>query len=69
MGGHYEKDIMRQLQEVMARLDKTEQEVKDTKKSWKKEVREIKADFAVERKQLKTNKKFRDRIVRSKSGK
>ena len=54
MGGHYEKDIMRQLQEVMARLDKTEQEVKDTKKSWKKEVREIKADFAVERKQLKT---------------
>ena len=48
MGGHYEKDIMRQLQEVMARLDKTEQEVKDTKKSWKKEVREIKADFAVE---------------------
>ena len=35
MGGHYEKDIMRQLQEVMARLDKTEQEVKDTKKAWK----------------------------------
>ena len=70
MGGHYEKDIMRQLQEVMARLDKTEQEVKDTKKSWKKEVREIKADFAVERKQLKTkDKKFRGRIVRSKSGK
>lgn len=54
MGGHYEKDIMRQLQEVMERLDKTEQEVKDTKKSWKKEVKELKADFAVERKQLKT---------------
>lgn len=36
MGGHYEKDIMRQLQEVMARLDKTEQEVKDTKNHGKK---------------------------------
>lgn len=54
MGGHYEKDIMRQLQEVMERLDKTEQKVDDTKKAWKKEVREIKAEFSVERKQLKT---------------
>ena len=54
MGGHYEKDIMRQLQEVMARLDKTEQKVDDTKKAWKKEVKEIKAEFSVERKQLKT---------------
>lgn len=54
MGGHYEKDIMKQLQEVMARLDKTEQKVEDTKKSWKKEVKEINAKFAVERKKLKT---------------
>lgn len=54
MGGHYDKDIMKQLQEVMLRLDKTEQEVKDTRKSWKKEVKEIKAGFAVERKKLKT---------------
>lgn len=54
MGGHYDRDIMRQLQEVMERLDKTEQEVKDTRKSWKKEVKEIKAEFSIERKQLKT---------------
>lgn len=54
MGGHYEKDIMRQLQDVMARLDKTEQKVDDTKKAWKKEVKEINAKFAVERKKLKT---------------
>lgn len=54
MGGHYEKDIMKQLQEVMLRLDKTEQEVKDTKKSWKKEVKEVKEKFAVERKKLKS---------------
>lgn len=54
MGGHYEKDVMKQLQEVMERLDKTEQEVKDTKKAWKKEVKELKADFAAERKKLKT---------------
>lgn len=54
MGGHYEKDIMRQLQEVMARLDKAEQKVDDTKKAWKKEVKEIKAEFSVERKQLKS---------------
>lgn len=54
MVAHYEKDIMRQLQEVMERLDKTEKKVDDTKKAWKKEVKEIKADFAIERKQLKT---------------
>lgn len=54
MGGHYEKDIMKQLQDVMLRLDKTEQEVKDTKKSWKKEVKEVKEKFAVERKKLKS---------------
>lgn len=54
MGGHYENDIMKQLQEVMARLDETEQKVEDTKKSWKKEVKEINAKFAVERKKLKT---------------
>lgn len=53
MGGNYERDVFKQLQEVMARLDKTEQEVKDTKKSWKKEVKEIKAEFAIERKALK----------------
>ena len=53
MGGNYERDVFKQLQEVMARLDKTEQEVKDTKKSWKKEVKGIKAEFAVERKALK----------------
>ena len=45
---------MRQLQEVMARLDKTEQKVDDTKKAWKKEVKEINAKFAIERKKLKT---------------
>lgn len=54
MGGHYEKDIMKQLQEVMLLLDETKQEVKDVKKSCKKEVKEIKDKFAVERKQLKS---------------
>lgn len=52
MGDHYEKDIMRQLQEVMERLDKTEQEVKDTRKSRKKEVKELKTEFAAKRKEL-----------------
>ena len=54
MGGNYEKDVFKQLQEVMARLDKTEKKVEDTKKSWKREVKEIKADFAIKEKKFKT---------------
>lgn len=73
MGGHYEKDIMKQLQEVLARCDKLEQKVDDTKRSWKKEVKQIKADFAVERRQLKSeikelkteNKKLREEFAQA----
>ena len=78
MGGHYENDIMRQLQEVLARCDKLDKKVDDTKTAWKKEVKQIKSDFAVERKQFKgkikeletelttvktENKKLKKRVV------
>lgn len=66
MGGHYDKDIMKQLQEVMERLDKTEQEVKDTKKEWKKEVKELKAEtkrLKAENKALRAKLEEKDKRI------
>ncbi|MHB8062686.1 MAG: IS66 family transposase [Ruminiclostridium sp.] len=54
MGGNYEKDIFRQLQEIMTRCDGMSQEIKDIKKEHKQELKSqeirFQEDFAKERK-------------------
>lgn len=56
MGGHYEKDIYRQLQELMGRVDSMSKELKDSKKEFKWELKtqeiNLKEEFRQERKQL-----------------
>jgi len=56
MSGHYEKDIFRQLQELMSRCDDMSLEIKNIKKEqkWELKTQEIslREEFAVERKVL-----------------
>jgi transposase len=56
MGRNYEKDIFRQLQELMSRCDDMSQNIKDIKKEHKAELKaqeiRLKDEFAVERKAL-----------------
>lgn len=56
MGGHYENDIYRQLQELMGRVDTMSRELKDSKKEFKWELKtqeiNLKEEFRQERKQL-----------------
>lgn len=54
MGGNYENDVWKQLQEMIARCDNLDKKLDDTKKDCKKEISEVKAEAAVERKRLKT---------------
>lgn len=56
MAGHYEKDIFRQLQEVLSRCDDVSQDIKDLKKENKREIKDqeirLKEEFSIERKAL-----------------
>lgn len=57
MGGHYEKDLFRQLQEVMERCDKLENKLEETKTEERakttKQINNLKAEHKVEVEELK----------------